>query len=188
MALIRKNLTPMNHKKSAAIGISVAVVVILLVSFIVASRDNGEVTENINTNTAITTTPADDIQPTFIHPVTGEALPSLPNAISTIDANPESYDDKEICLEGFYQGSFEFSAIGPDFRIADNGDRIINKPWVWVTGASLDDEPGVDCTLTEFGQQTCFGEVAVCGTLHYAPEGEEGFGHVNAYQYEISIK
>lgn len=187
MARTHKAPTPAERKKGAMLGILAAIVFIVVVSVAVA------ITRNTNTQPAdegngnVTDDRVDpaDGTPLFVNPVTGERMDSAPLDIHVIDAIPQNYDDQAVCIDGFYQSSFEFAAIGPDFRVDDNGDSVINKPWIWASGFSLDDVEGVTCRRTDAGQQTCFGEVVVCGTLHYAPEGEKGFGHVNAYRYEI---
>lgn len=101
-------------------------------------------------------------------------------------AAPDAYDGEEICLTGPYQNSFEFTAFGSDFTYDPDGNLELEKPYIWLD-TSLENEESLDCRTTDVGQEICTSTSAqACGTFEVAGEGEEGFGHVNAYRYQIS--
>lgn len=97
-------------------------------------------------------------------------------------ANAAQYDDKELCLAGWYQSSFEFSAMAETHKLSGSRD-VLDPPYVWAEAAVF--ESGLTCTISEAGQETCIGEIVQCGTFRFAAPGEKGFGHVAAYRYAI---
>ncbi len=92
-------------------------------------------------------------------------------------AHPTQYDGHSICLQGYYQSSFEFSAFGPTANVAA---RTVNQPYVW---AEINEPSTLDCQLGVANEKTCFGNITVCGTFTYKADG--GLGHVGAYTYQI---
>jgi hypothetical protein len=124
--------------------------------------------ENINANRS-TTTNASTNEPVLLVPA------ALERAVA--------YHGTQICLRGYYQSSFEFSAMAASYETR-NGTRVLLDPLVWIATTIPDD--GVECATTSAGQRVCFGDVTTCGVFRVANEGESGFGHVGAYRYELS--
>lgn len=109
-------------------------------------------------------------------------LGTSPSAVSVADltGNPEQYDDRSVCVKGYYQGSFEFAALAQTYRTVDGRNHLV-KPYVWT---ALDESQySLQCSGKYEGG--CFGEVEVCGMFRYAASGEQGFGHVAAYRYAL---
>lgn len=99
------------------------------------------------------------------------------------------YDDQPLCLVGWYQLSFEFSAMAETYEMASTQSlnaeprKILLEPYVWVDATVS--ESGLTCTTSEVGEKSCIGQIVQCGTLRYAAPGEDGFGHVGAYRFEL---
>lgn len=114
---------------------------------------------------------------------TTSTTPSLPSStiydFAQVIANPQQFHNQIICLRGTYQSSFEFSAFGNGF----NQTNTLIKPWIWVE-TDIDTNQ-LQCERTSAGQTICRGTITSCGTFQYAAEGEKGFGHTNAYRYQL---
>ncbi len=113
---------------------------------------------NTNTSTAQTVTVADAI------------------------ANAPQYDDSSLCVRGYYQTSFEFSGMAVSFSTSE-GRKNLLSPYIWVETDVP--ESSLDCSTSSVGQKSCFGEITTCGIFHAAAPDEPGFGHTNAYRYEL---
>lgn len=93
-----------------------------------------------------------------------------------VTAAAARYNGRPVCLAGFYQNSFEFTAFG-----TNRPPSAIAPPYIWT-------EIEIPITLlvceqTGEGERTCTGEVTACGIFEYSPEPT--FGHVGAYQYRL---
>lgn len=145
-------------------------------------------TNNANTNTLITP-PLEESPQTPQN--TNTQSNTNTNTVATtvtpaqIFVDPSTYDNEEMCIIGSYQESFEFSAFGSGFSYDADGNRRLDEPYIWVS-TDLEDRGKLSCRTTNVGQEICTGEVTACGTFAYAAPGEEGFGHVNAYRYQLT--
>lgn len=104
-------------------------------------------------------------------------------SISTVTSMPDKYDGQYVCLTGWYQSSFEFTALAESYRLVA-GEKVLAAPYVWFEGNVP--ASSLTCTTSSAGQQTCQGVITVCGDFRYAPAGQTGFGHTNAYRYELA--
>ena len=95
------------------------------------------------------------------------------------------YDDQQLCLSGWYQSSFEFSAMAEETRLVQ-GQATLVQPYVWIE--TTIPESDLTCTTSEIGQKACIGQITTCGTFSYAAPGEDGFGHVAAYRYKMESR
>jgi hypothetical protein len=94
----------------------------------------------------------------------------------TVTSEPLRYHGQSVCIRGFYQQSFEFSALG-----TKRPPESIAPPLIWTEAKILGQE--LTCSTTDAGQEVCRGEVTVCGVFEYS--AVPIFGHLGAYQYQL---
>lgn len=141
-----------------------------------------------NTNTAKpTATNTNTTIPTNTNTNTGTVVnpPSMTYTIGTLTANPVQFDNESACLRGWYQSSFEFSALGPAVEQNTAGESQLVEPYIWIDNAA-ELTAAVTCDTAREGQRTCLGEIRrVCGIFRYAAPGERGFGQSADYRYAL---
>src|SRR5690242_19934978 len=59
--------------------------------------------------------------------LTNQSASSL--TVAEVLAHPDQYSGQHICLQGYYQSSFEFSAFG---ATADLNAATIQRPYIWA--------------------------------------------------------
>lgn len=95
-------------------------------------------------------------------------------SVSDVIEGGARYDGTRLCITGWYQSSFEFTALS---------EKAATPPYIWVEISVP--ESSLSCTKNSVGQETCQGTITGCGTFQYAAPDEKGFGHVNAYRYKL---
>jgi len=118
--------------------------------------------------------------------VTNSSTNATIQPILTIAEAIEQAEEKngtQVCVRGYYQSSFEFSAMSAQVQ-EQNGIQRLVQPLVWID--TVIPESAVSCTTTVSGQQTCLGELTTCGIFRAAGDGEIGFGHLSQYRYQLS--
>ncbi len=101
-------------------------------------------------------------------------------SVATVLARPADYHNRQICLRGYYETTFEFSALGATYHQDDKQKSQIDKPYIWV-GLSV---PRSQLTCATQGLY-CFGQATVCGLFEVAADGAAGFGQLGLYRYQI---
>lgn len=94
----------------------------------------------------------------------------------TVTTEPLRYHGQPVCIRGFYQQSFEFSAIG-----TKRPPESIAPPFIWTEAKVLGQQ--LTCLTTDAGQQVCRGEVTICGLFEYSDAPV--FGHLGAFQFQL---
>lgn len=99
-------------------------------------------------------------------------------SVAEIVAHPTKYSGRRMCLTGYYQQSFEFTAMSAR---ASTASQTLQPPYVWAelnvpTG-------GLDCHIGAASQQSCFGFVTLCGLFTY--KAAAGLGHGGVYRYQL---
>jgi len=102
--------------------------------------------------------------------------------VSRIIENAAQSNNQTVCLLGYYQISFEFSALAAAFRTTNGSDNLA-APYVWVEGTVP--EALLDCRTSAVGQNICFGQIKLTGKFEYTTS-DPGFGHLGNYQYQLS--
>jgi hypothetical protein len=100
--------------------------------------------------------------------------PSL--TVLEVTAAASTYHGQLVCISGFYQNSFEFTAFG-----TKRPPNQIAPPYIW-TQVEVPTSQLV-CEQTQEGERTCTGAITACGIFEYSPKPK--FGHVGAYQYQL---
>jgi hypothetical protein len=96
------------------------------------------------------------------------------------------YNGKSVTLNAFYFSGFEISALAGSLESASSGDRFVPAgTLIWVAGGiSQELQNGLYTqTDTPSGYPEYFGELTVTGKF----ETGGAYGHLNAYQYQITI-
>jgi hypothetical protein len=104
-------------------------------------------------------------------------------SVANVLADPASYDGKDICLKGPFQWTVTVMAFGAELQEDESGAQILAAPFVWAGDVFPDQLNKLRCTAAY--QEVCSGEIVTCGRFMVAAEGEQGFGHENAYQYGL---
>jgi len=152
------------------------------------TNNNPPTNSNVaNTNSQTPTTTDTDFVPDDTN------IPTTSSTVDTVDqtklaseliANPQLYNNKQVCASGYYQESFEFTALSPTYHLDSKGDKYLDEPYIWID-FTIPSYEQINCRLTPVGQRTCFGQTTVCGIFQYAAPNQDGFGHVNAYRYQL---
>ncbi|MBU0598573.1 hypothetical protein KKF61_06335 [Patescibacteria group bacterium] len=132
-----------------------------------------------STNTVVNNT--NNVTKQNINQVSGSAIDVL-----EAFADPEKYHNQKVCLTGYYQASFEFSAMGATFNEDENGFTSLevlpdNTNVVWINVAT----PRYECPEYSDRTKACVQEMTLCGVFKIKGNGEVGFGHLGAYQYVL---
>lgn len=101
--------------------------------------------------------------------------------VRAVTENAEFFDGQEICMTGWYQSSFEFTAIGPDVSTDADGIRRITEPYVELYSAP---DEATDCQASG-NTQVCTAQVTECGKFNYAAPGETGYGMSGNIRYQL---
>lgn len=117
-------------------------------------------------------------------PTTGAS--SMAYDIPYVIERAAQFDGESVCVYGWYQSSFEFSAFGSGSEFDANGNRRLVEPYVAVEKASPNPDTLI-CTGSERGAQDfCLGEVSrFCGIFRVAPAGQPGYGINETIRYAI---
>ncbi len=102
--------------------------------------------------------------------------------VSQVIENAGQFDNQTICVLGYYQNSFEFSALAGAYRTV-NGNDNLTAPYIWVDGTVP--ESLLNCRTSTVGQKSCFGQITLTGLFQYTT-ADPGFGHLGNYQYQLS--
>jgi|GEM_PF-6533093 len=129
----------------------------------------------VTTSTPTIVTPT--TTPTKTPPVTIPPTSTL--SVSAIVAAASTWNNRQVCIEGNYQNSFEFTALAQS--VSPKG--YLQKPYIWVEVPV--DENELTCKKNQVGQVTCTGSTTICGIFQAAAEGAKGYGHVSAYRYQL---
>jgi hypothetical protein len=173
--------------------LAIIVVAVILVSagalaFVQRGNDANDTTNTVvNTNTEVIVNTSEDAN------FNANAVANTNTSKNTNDANSNTnsgggtilsvsdaieggarYDGTRLCITGWYQNSFEFTALS---------EKAATPPYIWVEISVP--ESSLSCTKNSVGQETCQGTITGCGTFQYAAPDEKGFGHVNAYRYKL---
>lgn len=157
----------------------------------------------VPSNNAVINTPVLNSTINDVVPPTNTTQPPMTNTEGPVNANvntstrsnpvtvtvsqatddPTRYHGQYICLSGYYQSSFEFTAMSAGRKA---GSREIIAPYVWtevMTQVLPTDVVCVDPNNT--GEKTCYSRetATICGVFSYSATG--GLGHVGAYNYQL---
>ncbi len=121
------------------------------------------------------------VTPTTTPPITIPVpKPTTTMSVATVIAQATQWNNKYVCLQGNYQNSFEFTALAQNI----SAEGYLLKPYIWVEVPV--DESTLNCKKNQVGQSTCTANTTLCGTFQAAAEGAKGYGHVNAYRYQLT--
>ena len=133
-----------------------------------------------NTNQAATSTAGTDIPDQTPPAATSTASVTL--AVADLLAQANRYNGQQLCVSGYYETTFEFSALSASFHLDDKQRRQIDKPYIWVETSV----PRTQLQCLEPSQGLyCFGAVTICGLFEVAPAGDKGFGQLGLYRYQL---
>ncbi|MDI6740256.1 MAG: hypothetical protein QME74_07820, partial [Candidatus Edwardsbacteria bacterium] len=102
--------------------------------------------------------------------------------VSQVIENAGQFDNQTICVLGYYQNSFEFSALAAAIRTTNSTDNL-TPPYIWVEGTVP--ESLLNCRTSSIGQKICLGRVQLTGQFQYTT-ADPGYGHLGNYQYQLT--
>jgi rhodanese-related sulfurtransferase len=105
-------------------------------------------------------------------------------ALEQLFAEPESYDGKDLILEGFYFSGFEVNVLAEGLAYSGLGGSHIGPTGelIWIEGSI--DAAVLDSLYQQsmMGPTEVFGKIRIEGKFEYG----EGYGHLGGYEYQIT--
>jgi hypothetical protein len=118
--------------------------------------------------------------PDTIPPTTTPSTRPTTLRVATAIAQSAQWNNKNVCLQGVYQNSFEFTALAD----ASDAKGNLQPPYVWI-GVPVD-ESKLNCDKNQVDQVTCRAQTTICGIFQAAADGDRGYGHVSSFRYQLT--
>lgn len=133
-----------------------------------------------NSNAATTTTSAINANTTPDNTNTSSATVNI--TVAQALTNPEQYNGRKVCITGHYEQTYTISAFGVNTK---PGSLELLVPEIWVY--PIVPTSKLQCSKNPTTKRTsCYGDVTVCSTFVYKPNG--GIGGTGAFHYALDAE
>ncbi len=114
----------------------------------------------------------------------GCATASQEVSLDQLFAEPESYDGKDVILEGFFFSGFEVNVLaeGLEYSGLAEGHITPTGGMIWIEGALAEVVLDSLYQQSAMGPTETFGNIRIEGRFEYG----EAYGHLGGYDYQIT--